>query len=226
MVLTVFGDFSTTDTVNALTKNLSQLKVSPVSIASFTEASPVTTREKSLALNKEQAIVMVGFQGADLSSRDYYGMEVLTAILGSPFSGRIFTEVRDALGQAYNLGGNFLASRDMGMLSFHVLTSSENLARVKPILLRVIENLRTTEVSDEELRNVKKYLNGKFQRGIETSSALSVVAALDELLGRGYDHYQHYSQRIDEVTSSDIKRLAEQYLDIQKAAVVSSQSQN
>ena len=223
MVLTLFGDFSSAEITDVLKKNLGDMKSKDVSLLFFSELPLDQQREKTINLDKEQAMVMMGFQGVGILSEDYNAMEVLTSLLGSPFSGRIFTQVRDTLGQAYNMGGNFSSSADMGMLTFHVLTSPENTVKVKETLMRVIEELRNTEVRDEELRDIKSYLKGKYQRGIETNAALSFIVALDELEGLGYDHYQHYEEKIDRVSAQDVKRLAEIYLNPQKAAVVVTQ---
>ena len=46
------------------------------------------------------------------------------------------------------------------------------------------------------------------------------MVSLDELYGLGFDHYREYDARIDDVTREDIKRLAKEYLDLNKAVIV------
>lgn len=69
---------------------------------------------------------------------------------------------------------------------------------------------------------MKSYLKGSFAMNLQTDSSLGFICALDELTGNGYAYYQAYDSFIDAVTAEDIKRLANQYLDLNKAAVVIS----
>lgn len=220
MVLSVFGDFSAAQGEEILTKKLSSLKPREMTSLTHTELPPEATREATVYLDKKQAMVMVGFQGVDFLHKDRYGLEVLSSILGSSFSGRIFTRIRDELGQAYALGGGFLPGKDMGFLSFYVLTSDESASKVRDILLDLINEIREDVVGAQELRDMKSYLTGRHQMEIETDASLGFLSALDELYGMGHDHYQQYNNQIDSVTQEDIKRLAKKYLDVQKAAIV------
>ena len=147
----------------------------------------------------------------------------MTAILGSSFSGRLFNGIREELGQAYTLGGGSIPSLDAGLIYFYVLTSQEKSAQVQQILRREIHNIQTDLVPEAELENTKMYLKGVFRSGLETNSALSFVSGLDELYGLGYRRYQDYEAAIDRVSAQDIQKLARQYCDLNKVAVVTTQ---
>jgi len=175
-----------------------------------------------LVLDKAQAMVMFGFHGVGLQDPDRYGLEVLTAVLGSSFSGRLFNAVREELGQAYTLGGNLVPSLDAGWIYFYVLTRQEKAAQVQEIVRREIRRLQTEPIPETELRDVKTYLKGTFRSGLETNSALSFTSGLDELYGLGYLNYQNYEAAIDRVSAPDVQRLARQYCDLDKAAVVTT----
>lgn len=225
MVVSVFGDINPAAIEETLTKRFSALPRKEFKIAISSEPPPAQTREASLTMPKQQAMVMLGFQGVDFRSPDRYAMEVLTSILGSPFSGRIFNTVREQFGNAYTLGGGFTPGRDAGVMSFYVLTSVENAENVRTMLIDLINELREKGVGAQELQEMKTYLNGAFKMGIQTDAALGFMAALDELYGSGYGNYRSHDEKINAVTPEDIKRLAVEYLDFNKAAVVVTKPQ-
>jgi len=193
-----------------------------VPLKSVHEDPPLEPREKTLFMDKEQAMVMFGFHGVEVGHKDRYGLEVLTAVLGSSFSGRLFNQIREQLGQAYALGGDLEPSLDTGFIYFYVLTTDDQVAAVNKILRADIQKLQTVQVSDAELQGIKTYLKGTFKTALETNSSLSLASSLDELYGLGYQYYQHYGEGIDGVTAEDIQRLARQYLDLQRVVIVTT----
>lgn len=219
MVISIFGDFDEQD-MRARVKALFG-GFAPKEIKSFkeTEPPPNQLQEKMLTMDKQQAMLTMGFQGCDMYSPDRYGLEVLAGILGSSFSGRMFTRIRDQGGQAYTLGGSYMPAKDTGMVSFYVLTTEDAVPQVRKLMSEIIEEVRTTPVSDQELADIKSYLKGSFQMDIETDSSLGYISTLDELYGLG-SRYLTYADDIDKVTKEDIQRLVRQYLDMTKAVVV------
>ncbi|MCK5259551.1 MAG: insulinase family protein [Candidatus Omnitrophica bacterium] len=220
MVISVFGDIDAEDVLNDIKKSFASLKDGELTLKVHKEDPPEQPREEILIMNKEQAMVMFGFQGLTFHDPDAYGLEVLAAILGSSFNGRLFTNIRDQLGDAYTLGGNFLPGPDAGFVYFYVLTAEEEVEKVKDLLKKEIKRLQSEHVPGKELKDIKTYLKGTFKASQETSASLNFMVSLDELYGLGFDHYQGYDGRIDEVTQEDIKRLAREHLDLNKAAVV------
>lgn len=220
MVLSVFGDFDRAQMLKLLNKQFANLKNKDVEVLTYAESPPKQTREEIIRLDKKQAMVMLGFQAVDMKSHDRFVSEVLGALLGSSFSGRIFTTIREEFGQAYTLGGGYSTGRDMGMMAFFVQTTDANVNKVKDVLVQLIADIRDKPVGEDELKDMKAYMKGSFQMGLQTDSSLGFVCALDELYGNGYDYYQRYDQYIDAVTAEDIKRVAFEHLDLNKAALV------
>ena len=111
---------------------------------------------------------------------------------------------------------------DTGTFKVYVLTTPEKIDSVKEIVSKELENLRNQEISAEDLQAVKSYLKGSKARVLATNSILSYQAAIDELYGLGYNYYQKFSSQIDPVTTADIRRIANNYLDMSKAVIVTT----
>jgi len=177
-------------------------------------------------MEKEQAMVALGFHGVELNDSDRYGVEVLTAILGSSFNGRLFSKIRQELGHAYSLGGSSIPSRNTGFIYFYVLTSPDSFKKVREVLNNEIKRIQAEDITDKELTDIKMYLKGNFLAGLETNSVLSFVSSMDELYSLGFDNYLKYTENIDKVSKEDIKRLAIKYLDLMKSVQIITLPEN
>jgi len=220
MVISIFGDIDPTEMAKDLKKRFSTLTRKDVTLSEYMEEPPVTTREKNITLKKEQAMVMYGFMAPEIDDEDYYGIEILTAILGSSFSGRMFANIREQLGQAYTLGGQYVPGLDSGYMFFYILTTADSVPKVKELMDKEFRDLQLQPVSEKELTGIKTYLKGTYEASHQTNHALSFTSVLDELYGLGYNRYQNYQAGIDQVTARDIVRLANEYLDLQKGALL------
>jgi zinc protease len=220
MVISIFGDIEPATVIDAVRNKFGSLQYQEVPLTYHTENPPEQPREKNLVMDKEQAMVMLGFHGTKLTDNDRYGIEVLTSILGSSFSGRLFNSIREQFGQSYSLGGYSVPGIDAGFIYFYVLTSDEHVAKVKELLIKEIGVLQSEFVPDQELRDIQTYLKGTFKIGLQTNASLSFNSSLDELYGLGFERYLHYDEMIDQVTPEDLKRLALEYLDLNKSVIV------
>ncbi len=211
-VISVFGNFDRAEVVAFLKKSFGGLKEGEVNIASTAPAPITESKIKTAYFDKEQAVVILGAQAVGFYHEDRYGLEVLAAVLGSPFRGRIFNVIREQMGASYRLGGGYQPIRDTGYLQFQVLTSPERAQEVKAALELLVADLRKQPVDAELLESTKAYLIGGFRRTKETDAGFSFMVALDELYALGWDNYQGYEEKINAVTAADVQRLAQTYL--------------
>jgi len=222
MVLSVYGDIDKNEILDNIEQRFGNLKDQKAALASHDVIPLVKIQDELLNLDKTQALVLFGFQGPPVFSPDQYGLEVLTSILGSSFSGRLFSSVRDVLGKAYSVGGQFSTGMETGQILFYVLTTQEDVSVVREVLTQEILKVQEETVSEKELADAKNYLKGSRKSGQQTNGAMGFQTTLDELYGLGYDRYQSYDELIDSVTFEDIQRLAKQYLDLDRRAVVTT----
>ena len=75
-------------------------------------------------------------------------------------------------------------------------------------------------VSDQEISEARSFIIGSFPLRIDTSSKLAQVLAQVEFYGLGLDYFTQYPKAIEKVTKEDVLRVAKQYLDPQRYALV------
>lgn len=221
MVLVVFGDIDSRRVEEWIAKKFGSLPKKDLNFQKYERETLIRgVKEKIFELDKEQVTLMFGFHGVEMSDKDRYGVDVLSAILGSSFSGRLFGNVRDKLGKAYRLGGDSVPGIEPGYIYFYVVTDPASMAQAKELVLAEIKNIQNDFVSETELNNIKTYLKGSYKASLETNDAISFAVGLDELYGLGFDDYAKYDTYIDRVTQEDILALAKKYLDLNKMVIV------
>lgn len=222
MVIAVYGDIHPDAVFKEIEAAFSSLKRQGRETLAAQEEPMTQAQEETVRVDKEQAMIMVGFRGPTIFERDRYGVQVLTGILGSSFSGRIFNQIREELGSAYTLGGRFVPGLDTGLIYFGVQTTPDQIDLIKTRLLKILKDIQEEPVSDQELRDIKAYMKGTFLMGMETDGEMVFTTSLDELYGLGHAKYKDFDQAVDEVGAEDIQRLAREYLDLNKAVIITT----
>jgi predicted Zn-dependent peptidase len=115
---------------------------------------------------------MLAFESASVNDEERFAESVLTSVLSSGMSSRLFSEIREKRGLVYGVGAQNMMTTDTGMTIFYAGTAPENVDKLMPVLANELKKIATDKVSDAELARAKKQML--------TSSRLSK----DSLMGR------------------------------------------
>lgn len=160
----------------------------------------------------QTAWLFLGWQTCGISNKkDFVTLKVINTILGSGMSSRIFRSLREQDGLAYQLGSNYTAKALGGNFITYIGTNPETLNYSRDKIKKEIEKIKMEFVSDSELNDAKDRLKGAFVIAMETNSEKATNTGLFEAMGFGYDFLDTYTKMIDEVTASDIIRVANKY---------------
>ncbi|MBI3331148.1 MAG: insulinase family protein [Candidatus Omnitrophica bacterium] len=176
-------------------------------------------REASRAMEKEQALIMLGFRGSTYTADDRYALDLLTAVL-SGMSGRLFQAVREQQGLSYTLGAVHVPGWDPGYVLVYAATRPEEEPRVQAALREQLALVAAKGVGAEEVEQAKRYLIGQHRMDLQHLSGLAKRSALDELYGIGYDAWMTYEAKLNAVTASMVSEAAERYLTMPRRAEV------
>ncbi len=145
------------------------------------------------------------------NKKDFVTLKVINTILGSGLSSRLYRNLREQDGLAYQLGSSYNPKMLAGSFVTYIGTNPNTLNYSKTKILEEIEKLKMEFVSDSELQAAKDRLKGGFVIALEKNSDKAAVVAQFETMGFGFDFYDSYIKLIDEVTASDIIRVANKY---------------
>ncbi len=172
--------------------------------------SPKTVSKKIKDL--ETAWLFMGWQVSGVQDKkDFVTLKVINTLLGSGLSSRLYRNLRESDGLAYQLGSSYNPRVLGGTFIEYIGTNPATLEYSKNKMLEEIQKLKTEFVSETELQGAKDRLKGGFILAMETNAEKASTLGIFETYGFGYDFLDKYIKMIDEVTASDIVRVANKY---------------
>ena len=162
--------------------------------------------------NLETSWLFLGWQTTGVADKkDFVTLKVINTILGSGMSSRLFRNLREQDGLAYQLGSSYSPKMLGGIFLTYIGTNPDKLEYSKTKMFAEMNRMKMEFVSDTELQDAKDRLKGGFVIAMETNSEKASNIGLFETFGFGYDFLNTYTKMIDEVTASDIIRVANKY---------------
>jgi zinc protease len=167
-----------------------------------------------------QSQMLIGHSGAARNTPDYYALEVMNTLLGGSFTSRLSQNLREAHGYTYGASSGFGFRRGAGPFTAGaaVVTAKTDSAVIE--FFREIERIRDEPVSAEELEQTKRYLTLGLPQQLETTGQIASSIAELAIYELPLDYYDDYVRQIMAVTAQDVQRVARQYLQPERAAVV------
>ena len=219
-VIAVFGDLDDRAVAQQLQRTFGAMTGTPSAWPDRLSEPPLTeTHRASQTMDKEQALIMLGFLGSNLTAPDRYALDVMTAVL-SGMSGRLFQSVREAHGLSYTLGAAHVPGWDPGYLLVYAATRPDEQATVMKLLDEQLQLVVEQGFMDEEVEQAKRYLIGLHRMDLQHLVGLAKRSALDELYGLGYEAWATYEGRIRAVTTAMVNEAAKQHLTLRQRTEV------
>jgi zinc protease len=166
-------------------------------------------------LSKEQAHLVLGYQGVAFASPDRFPLEVLAYVLSGQ-GGRLFTEIREKRALAYRVSAFSMEGLDPGYFAVYLASSPENLDEGVKVVRQELADLAEKGITADELARAQRYLIGVHAIGLQRKSALAAALAFHEAYGQGWKAYRQYADNIMKVTAADVARAAKKYLNPQR----------
>lgn len=160
----------------------------------------------------EQAHLMVGVRGLDRHDERRFTLGVLNAALGGGMSSRLFQEVREKRGLAYQVYSSISSYADTGMLSVYAGAHPDRLGDVAGVLRAVLDDVAANGLSDAEVARGKGQLRGGLVLGLEDSSSRMSRIGKGELNYADHLTVERTLARIESVTTEDVAELAARLL--------------
>ncbi len=223
IMLGIYGDFSAADMKARLEKVFADWTYQQPPVPKFPAVSASAAPGVYLASKDDvtQTFFSIGHLGGVLNDKDYPALEVAADILGGGFSSRLFQRVRTKLGYAYNIGAGWGANYDHpGLFQINGSTQSKYTVATIKAAMEELNRMRTSEVTDEELKRAKDtVLNGfvfNFDRPSKTLNRMLIY----EYYGYPKDFIFQYQKAVGAVTKADILRVSQKYLRPQDVTIV------
>jgi zinc protease len=168
----------------------------------------------------EQADFRIGSLAVKRADADYFPLLVANAILGAGTSSRLFMNIRERKGYAYDVSSSVDALRLAGTFFGGAETRTEVTMPAIKEMLAEFDRIREVKVTGRELQEAKNYLNGLFALSLATQGGIAERAMQTHILGLGREYLESYRPRIEAVTAEQLQNAARKYMITDKPVVV------
>lgn len=171
--------------------------------------------------NSAQSVVSIGQVGIDRGNPDYFPVVVMNSILGGGITSRISMNLREDKGYTYGANSGFVYRRGPGPFR---AGGDIQTAVTKEAIVEFMKELNGIRggipITARELDYNKQSLIRRYPAGFETVGAISNQLSNLVVYGLPDSYFNEYIAKVNAVTLDDVNRVAKQYLDPSKMAIV------
>lgn len=155
----------------------------------------------------EQTHISIAVPGLSIQHPQKYALHLLSVILGEGMSSRLFIELRETRGLAYDIHSGIIEFMDSGAF---VVSAGVEPKRVYDATQAIIEQLNgmKNEVLEEELERAQRLVTGRLLMRMEDNWTIANWIGNQELLLRKIASISEITNAITDVNPKDIEKLA------------------
>ena len=228
--ISIAGDFSDIESVlNFLEKKFPYMK----SYESNDEIEDIFKNDieddKILFIEKNdaaQAQIVQGWLVESFNSKACAKYAVLNNILGSSgLSSRLFVNLRDKQGLAYNVRSQYETMLHSAIFSLYIGCDPKNIEKSLNGFRDEIQKLASTPPSERELIGAYENISGRLKYFSQNNSQIASMAGDNYILGLGLDYKERFLKSIKQVTAQDVSNIAQHLLSLPSLSVVIAPSE-
>ena len=164
----------------------------------------------------DQTHFCLAFNGVASTSEDSYALDMLSTVLGEGMTSRLFLEIREKLGLAYDVHSGSIHYYDCGATVVGCGTDSANVEATLSAILYELTKLKIG-ISARELSRAIEYSIGRLQLRMEDSRAVMVWLGAQEILKGSIETLEEIEYKLRSIGIDDLMRAADKYIDVSNA---------
>ncbi len=222
-MLAVWGDFDTKQMIAKIEKAFEEWEKVDLDLPKVPEVKYEFRKTVNVVRKDDvnQSNVYLGHIGGLRSDPDYFALIVMNKILGGGFTGRLFKNVRSREGLAYSVFGAYSANYDYpGQFYVGCQTKSESTVYAIQAMLKEVEKIRESEVTDQELALAKDSFLNSFVFNFDTKGEVVNRLMTYEYYGYPADFLLQIKENVEKVSKADVLRVAKKHLQPDKVQIL------
>jgi predicted Zn-dependent peptidase len=160
----------------------------------------------------EQAHICLGVRALSYLDPDRYALDLLNTVLGEGMSSRLFLNIRERLGLAYDVHSFTQKHRDTGHLGVYLGVDPKKATEAIRAVIGEMNALCDQELAEEELQRAKEFTKGRLRLDLETTNGVAFWLTYQELLLDEIRSIEDELALVEAVTASDVRRVANSVL--------------
>lgn len=164
----------------------------------------------------EQTHLSLGVHAFKFDHPDIYTLSLLHIILGANMSSRLFQEVRERRGLAYQISSQVKRYQDTGAFVINAGVDNRKVSLSIRVILGELTKIANKDVTQEELRRGKEFYVGQMLLGLEdTLDYMLWIGERESSRGKLINPAE-IIKKINKVSIADIRRVAAKLFHSQK----------
>src|SRR5467141_1676544 len=160
----------------------------------------------------EQAHICLGARALSYMDPDRYALDLLNTVLGEGMSSRLFLNIRERLGLAYDVHSFTQKHRDTGLLGVYLGVDPKNAVSAVSAVIAEMQNLCDQDLTEEDLNRAKEFTKGRLRLELESTNGVSFWLAYQQLLIGSIKTIEEEVAIVDAITAADVRRVANEVL--------------
>ena len=156
----------------------------------------------------EQAHICLGVRAYSYLHPDRYAIDLLNTLLGEGMSSRLFLNIRERLGIAYDVHSFMQKHRDTGYVAVYLGVDPKKAVEAVRAVMGELGRLCDEEVASDEFERAKEFTKGRLRLDLETTNGVAFWLTYQELLLGEIKTIDEELALVDAVTVADIRRVA------------------
>jgi predicted Zn-dependent peptidase len=156
----------------------------------------------------EQAHICLGTRGVSYLDPERYTLDLLNAILGEGMSSRLFLEIRERRGLAYDVHSYVSKHSDSGHFAVYLGVDPGKAAEAVRAVVGELHRIAEEPLSEAELNKAREFTKGRLRLGLEGTNSLATWLCQQELLTGEVRTVDEVVALYEAVTVEGVQRLA------------------
>jgi predicted Zn-dependent peptidase len=177
--------------------------------------APAPLESPSLLLRRrrtEQAHVCLGMRAISYRHPDRYAFDLMNTILGEGMSSRLFLNIRERLGLAYDVHSFTQKHDDTGYLGVYLGVDPRHALNAVEAAIAELLRLREKEVDGDELERAKEFTKGRLRLELETTNGVAFWLTYQQLVLGEIRTLEEELATVDAITAADVRQIAAEVL--------------
>jgi zinc protease len=176
---------------------------------------PIQTGERRITIKKEveTPYMMIGYHTPESKNEDYYALNILSSILSSGNSSRLYSTLVDQKELATQVATDFSDTLDPYLFNIYIVANQDvKETDLEQAIYTEIEKIKKEGITEKELQKIKNQKLMEFYGQVETINGKSNNIGTYEVFFGDYRKMFDAPALYNKVTLADVQRVAQKYL--------------
>jgi zinc protease len=175
---------------------------------------PLQTGERRITVQKEVSApyMMIAYHVPESKSKDYYALDVLSSVLTSGNSSRLYATLVDEKQLVTSVFSDYSESFDPTLFQIYISANKDkSTEEIEKVVYNELEKIAKDGISVSELQKIKNQKLMEFYNDIETIDGKSNSLGTYELFFGDYKKMFSAPEEYAKVSLDDVQRVASEY---------------